>query len=88
MNAKDVQLIQEEEKHAKEWNFQLPFNISNNRIVSSNRLSVNLVDYVAGVRKYICCGGKVAGIARAQSDYYPEPSIEVSNNLHWETIIR
>jgi hypothetical protein len=30
MNAEDVRVIQEEEKPAKEWKCQLPFNISDN----------------------------------------------------------
>jgi hypothetical protein len=63
MNAKDVRLVQEEEKRAKEWKCQLPFNSSDNPEFES---VVNLVDYF-GVGKYTCCG-KVAGMAR-QSDY-------------------
>jgi hypothetical protein len=63
MNAKYIRLIQEEEKRAKEWKCQLPFNISDNPEFES---VVNLVDYV-GVGKYTCCG-EVAGIAR-QSEY-------------------
>jgi hypothetical protein len=66
MNAEDVQLVQEEEKRAKEWKCQLPFNISDNPEFES---VVNLVDYF-GDGKYTCCG-EVAGIAR-HSDY-PEP---------------
>jgi hypothetical protein len=68
MNVKDIRLIQEEEKQAKEWKCQLPFNISDNPEFES---VVNLVDYV-GDGKYTCCG-KVAGIAR-QSDY-PKPCL-------------
>jgi hypothetical protein len=68
MNAEDIRLVQEEEKRAKEWKCQLPFNISDNPEFES---VVNLVDYV-GVRKYTCCG-EVLGIAR-QSDY-PEPCL-------------
>jgi hypothetical protein len=68
MNAEDVQLVQEEEKRAKEWKCRLPFNISNNPEFES---VVNLMDYV-GVGKYTCCG-EVAGIAR-QPDY-PEPCL-------------
>jgi hypothetical protein len=63
MNVDDVRLVQEEEKRAKEWKCQLPFNISDNPELDS---VVNLVDYI-GVGKYICCG-KVAEIDR-QSDY-------------------
>jgi hypothetical protein len=68
MDAEDVRLIKEEEKRAKEWKCQLPFNISDN---TESESVVNLVDYI-GVGKYICCG-KVAGISR-QSDY-PEPCL-------------
>jgi hypothetical protein len=68
MNADDVRLVQEEEKRAKEWKCQLPFNISNNPEFDS---VVNSVDYF-GVGKYTC-GGEVAGIAR-QSDYF-EPCL-------------
>jgi uncharacterized protein YlbG (UPF0298 family) len=68
MNAEDARLVQEEDKRAKEWKFQLPFNISDNPEFES---VVNLVDY-GGVGKYTCCG-EVVGIAR-QSDY-PEPCL-------------
>jgi hypothetical protein len=68
MNADDVRLVQEEEKRAKEWKCQLPFNISDNPEFDS---IVNLVNYI-GVGKYTCCG-EVAGIAR-HSDY-PEPCL-------------
>jgi hypothetical protein len=68
MNAKDVRLVQEEEKQAKEWKYQLPFNISDNPEFLS---VVNLVSYV-GAGNYTCCG-EVAGISR-QSDY-PEPCL-------------
>jgi hypothetical protein len=66
VNAENVRLIQEEEKRAKEWKCQLPFNISDNPEFDA---VVNLLDYI-GVGKYTCCG-EVAGIAR-QSDY-PDP---------------
>jgi hypothetical protein len=62
INAEDVRLVQEEEKQAKEWKYQLPFNISDNPEFES---VVKLVDYV-GDGKYICCGEE-AGIYR-QSD--------------------
>jgi hypothetical protein len=68
MNADDVRLVQEEEKRAKEWKYQLPFNISDNPEFDS---VVKLVNYI-GVGKYTCCG-EVAGIAR-HSDY-PEPCL-------------
>jgi hypothetical protein len=68
MNAEDVRIFQEEEKRAKEWKCQLPFNIRDNPVFES---VVNLVNYV-GDGKYTCCG-EVAGIAR-QSDY-PEPCL-------------
>jgi hypothetical protein len=68
MNAEDVRFIQEEEKRAKLWKCQIPFNISDNPEFDS---VVNLVDYI-GVGKYTCCG-EGAGIAR-QSDY-PEPCL-------------
>jgi hypothetical protein len=68
MNADDIQLVQEEEKRAKESKCQLPFNISDNPEFD---LVVNLVEYI-GVGKYTCCG-EVTGVAR-QSDY-PEPCL-------------
>jgi hypothetical protein len=68
MNAEDVRLIQEEEKRAKEWTWQLPFNISDNPELES---VINLLDYVRD-GKYISCG-EVAGIAR-QLDYH-EPCL-------------
>jgi hypothetical protein len=43
MDAKDVRLIQEEEKRAKEWKCQLSFNISDN---PESESVVNLVDYI------------------------------------------
>jgi hypothetical protein len=68
MNADDVRLVQEEEKRAKEWKCQLPFNINDNPEFES---VVNLVDY-AGDGKYTCCG-EVAGISRQL--HYPEPCV-------------
>jgi hypothetical protein len=68
MNAEDVRVVQEEEKGAKEWQYQLPFNISDNPEFES---VVNLLDYV-GDGKHTTCG-EVAGIAR-QLDY-PEPCL-------------
>jgi hypothetical protein len=68
MNAKEFRLVQEEEKQAKQWKCQLPFNISDNPEFES---VVSLVDYV-GVGKHTYYG-EVAGITR-HSDY-PEPCL-------------
>jgi hypothetical protein len=63
MNAEYVRLIQEEEKRAKEWKCQLPFNISDNPEFES---VINLLGYVED-STYTTCG-EVAGITR-QLDY-------------------
>jgi hypothetical protein len=55
MNADDVRLVQEEEKRAKEWKCQLPFNIINNPEFES---VINLVDYV-GDGKFTCKTGQI-----------------------------
>jgi hypothetical protein len=63
MTTEDVRVVQEEEKQAKEWKCQLPFNISDN---PEFEYVVNLLDYV-GDGKYTACG-EVTGITR-QLDY-------------------
>jgi hypothetical protein len=55
MNAESVQIGQEEEKRAKEWPCELPFNISDNTTLSSKPLIVNLLDFVGEV-KFAACG--------------------------------
>jgi hypothetical protein len=75
MNAEGVRLVQEEEKRAKEWKYQLPFNISDN---PESESVINVVDYF-GVGKYTC-GGEVAGVYR-QSDY-PKPCLLTFSTIY------
>jgi uncharacterized protein YlbG (UPF0298 family) len=66
MNAKDVQIVQEEEKRSKEWPCELPFNIIDDPEFET---IVNLFDFV-GEGKFTTCG-YVIGVARQQGDTEP-----------------
>jgi hypothetical protein len=68
MNAEDVRILQEEEKRAKEWQCEVPFNISDDPEFET---VINLLDYV-GDGKYTTCG-EVAGVPREQG--YPGPCL-------------
>jgi hypothetical protein len=66
MNAEDVKIIQKEEKPVKEWQCELPFNISDN---PEFKTIVNLLDYVDEEKIATC--GYVDGVSRQQG--YPDP---------------
>jgi hypothetical protein len=66
MKTENVQIVQEEEKWAKEWQCELPFNISDN---SEFETIVNVLNYVDEGKFAVC--GHVVGVTRQQG--YPEP---------------
>jgi hypothetical protein len=66
MNAEDVRIVQEEEKRAKEWQCELPFNISDN---PEFERFVNLLDYVDKGKISIC--GHMDRVTRQQGDPVP-----------------
>jgi hypothetical protein len=68
VNTEDVQIFQEEDKRAKEWSCELPFNIIDNPEFET---IVKLLDFV-GKGKFATCGN-VALVAQQQD--YPGPCL-------------